>query len=180
MAEFVVLILRQTADAAGRATGLSIAAVKVSSDAATPQTVPIAASTAPFFMTEFGLQDAAMIVLPGGSEMGAIPLLAAMATPQVCADNSAVAGSAVADVPTLPNFTQNTRVPEEQPSPPPRRPMPGWLAAHAHRQAVLAGRVSRPLSRASSRRPRPGNRPARRIEAPRHSPKSTVVWMAAR
>ena len=117
MAEFVVLILRQTADAAGRATGLSIAAVKVSSDAATPQTVPIAASTAPFFMTEIGLQDAAMIVLPGGSEMGAIPLLAAMAAPQVCADNSAVAGSAVADVPALPNFTQNTRVPEEQPSP---------------------------------------------------------------
>ena len=180
MAEFVVLILRQTADASGRATGLSIAAVKVSSDIVGTQTVPLVASATPFFTTELALRDSAMIILPDGAAMGTNPPLSPMATAQDCADNNAGAAPLAAGVPAPPAHTQTTRTTGEQPSTRPARPMPGWLAAHAGRQALLTGRTSRPLNRASSRRPRLGNKPARRIEAPRRCPKSTVVWMAAR
>ena len=160
MAEFIVLILRQTADAAGRATGLSIAAVKVSSDAVLPQSLPLGAAVIPFFTTELALNDTAMIVLPDASESGANALVPLTASPPAIA------------APYIP--------PDAGPSTIPARSMPGWLAAHASRQSLLVGRTSRPLNRATSRRPRPGNRPARRIEAPRCSPKRPVVWMAAR
>jgi hypothetical protein len=160
MAEFVVLILRQTADAAGRATGLSIAAVKVSSDATIPQTLPLGAAAFPFFTTELALHDTAMIVLPDASASGANALVPMTASPTAIA---------AASIP-----------PDAGPSTNSARSMPGWLAAHASRQSLLAGRISRPLNRATSRRPRPGNRPARRIQAPRCKPKRTVVWMEAR
>jgi hypothetical protein len=160
MAEFIVLILKQTADAAGRATGLSIAAVKVSSDAAHSQTLPLSAAAVPFFTTEFALHDTAMIVLPDAPVPAANTPFPTIANPLTIAPPAQAPGAGSL--------------------PPHAWPMPGWLAAHTSRQALLAGRTSRPLNRATSRRPRPGNRPARRIQAPRCTPKRTVVWMEAR
>ena len=58
--------------------------------------------------------------------------------------------------------------------------MPGWLAAQAKRQAGLIGQTSRPLNRATARRPRPGNRPARRRAPPRQTAGRKVVWLSGR
>lgn len=60
------------------------------------------------------------------------------------------------------------------------KPLAGWLAAQALRQASSTGLDARPLQRASSRRPRPGNRPARDRVTPKRPAARTVVWMAAR
>ena len=62
----------------------------------------------------------------------------------------------------------------------PSRGIPGWLTARAKREAALARRTSRPLDRAASHRPRPGNQPARRAAKPRKTSARTVVWMARR
>ena len=64
--------------------------------------------------------------------------------------------------------------------PPATHRMPGWLDARLARESTLLGQTSRPLHRAADRRPRHGNRPARRAQQPRRTPPTTVVWLASR
>lgn len=60
------------------------------------------------------------------------------------------------------------------------RGLPGWLEARTRGQAALIGLPSRPIERAAARRPRPGNRPARRPASPKPTAARKVVWMSSR
>jgi hypothetical protein len=163
MSEFVVLILRQAQDAAGRTAGVCVTAVAVSSGAVAGRSTPVVTAT-PLFSTDLADNDSAVFILPSAAP-GSGGFVSQI-------DNQAAFSSLQAIAPYLAALPA--------PALPAARPMPGWLAARTQQQALLASRTSRPVHRTDTRRPRPGNRPTRAVAAPRTPPKPPVVWMAAR
>lgn len=183
MAQFLVVVLNQSADRAGGPLQPAIAPavgaaaiVQLLSETAVAALAQVVAD----WQRAIGgaMAPAGQVAVAGVDQLvpALLSILPTAAAPQPAAAPqiaSPVIASRASDVDVRESETARA-----QPAPSTHR-MPGWLSAQATRQAALAGRMARRMPAGRSRN-RTVNRPARRPSAPKPVARRPVVWMAAR